>query len=1271
MLTGIASLGKGYSTYKGILHGQLKNIFGKGKNIDLSNDYFLDFKKNVLPQESSYSTTQHHLLKTKDKIIAENKQVAAGNRKKTNFPLTEDEVKKTEEYFNLRRHKTDDQISDQFKLAKFINDTFGNKETVPPWKGDNVFETVFRKNNPDFSYKKFRTSPGPSQGNLALDRLIKRLKNDKLIEPEAIKNLSSWNKIRSEKSSQVSFQNKLDKMKSLYKKYSVKVPKTALDENPNSQSIADYNAFVRSWEETTGKPHYYTEKGKKGPEIAKGFKDYVKAFNEQEGAFIPTPREHQKLFSPRPFSSKIGSEKYMKRQKTTLESSPELHAMMKDPKYSKMIKRVFGDRFERLHVLGEALEGRKGKFGAKARDSQLRKIKNLMTRYEMIPKELVDKIRRPQIAGTKQQNQNHIDIEYPLIEALVRKFDILGYTFTLHGKVRGTGRLKAGGTWSPESTRTSALTTAEKGELSYLDLIIKDAHNALERSGLETTFYSPINKKLITFGKRPYSIMELRKRFLDPEDILVRNKGGLINGHLTDTIPPERGPMPEGLPLLDPQESIDRQHFQVGGAAGIGKLWGALSKVPRAVARFGDIKKPKLTKPTTQTELAVAQAVEEKPAMYLESIKVLEDAPDSSNLTADEWLGYVKNKNVSETELDEFGLGPMLKNLSGKDTTVDPADLKAAQEAVKKTRESGAGINKQFSEIMKKHKGDINNPEVIAIREKLDVHKAALKGDMDILSRLEGAGKVRIPKAKLIEMYDMEMPKIDMDIAIAEPVSRGAADIAGMLLKVRERGRGHYSDDDLADIFSNDARLLSQLHQPPQDRVGFVLRNKLIDIMKGTTKVVQQGDDDPRVYHLLEPQGRQEYSFEKGTHFKELWETAFPNLFHTTNQIVKQGHFDDLKHLVNPEDVAELAQARDIPEEDAFKQLYQALNIFDRSIMTADVPIPFWTKKLLYRLGDMDQGRGFFYKSKRTPAHEGTQFIPGGSGYGELKFYQNFTPGSVRAAEKQYKSGHFSGEVYKGNTGNSPFVWTRFSERIDESGRKLLLGEEIQSDLHQNVAQKGYAYAPRLDKHDVLAEMGEFAKQLDTKTQTLESTRLRKETIKALPRHERESPANVAELKNIEKAIKKLIKDVKTLKGKVEAQAKATGRSGQVHPDTAFKKSENYAKLAMQGLMKMASDKGYDGVALSTGRMKKTYGNIPKGGGKFYDEIGVKAMERMAKKSGYKLSYTTIVDGNGYSWEKVPVIIMRDVNTGKKLMGDATIPVYKKGGIVNKNMVKK
>ena len=200
--------------------------------------------------------------------------------------------------------------------------------------------------------------------------------------------------------------------------------------------------------------------------------------------------------------------------------------------------------------------------------------------------------------------------------------------------------------------------------------------------------------------------------------------------------------------------------------------------------------------------------------------------------------------------------------------------------------------------------------------------------------------------------------------------------------------------------------------------------------------------------------------------------------------------------------------------------------------------------------------------------------------------------------------------------------------------------------------------------------MSDFAAQLDKKRQTLESTRLRKDQILQLPRAERELPENVAELKNIERAMKKLVTDVKKLQKKVEEQTTATGTSGQIHPDAPFKKSENYAKVFLQGLMKMAADKGYDGIGLSTGKMKKAHGGIPKGGDKFYDEIGVKAMKRIAKKSGFKFSDTTIVDGKGFTWEKIPLIEMRDVNTGQRIPGQSTIPVYSKGGFVKQNMVR-
>ena len=677
-----------------------------------------------------------------------------------------------------------------------------------------------------------------------------------------------------------------------------------------------------------------------------------------------------------------------------------------------------------------------------------------------------------------------------------------------------------------------------------------------------------------------------------------KKDGGLINDNLTDTIPPTGGPMSKGIPLLDPQESIDRQNFQLGGFA---NLFRTAGKLPRAVARVGDMIK-KTGKAEKATDIAVSQAVEDKPAMFLQTVNEIENMPDASNMNANQWLGTIKNKpGVSPTELDEFGLEALLTNIS----KADP--------------------------------------------------------------------KRKLSKTELLETYSKEMPKIDMDMAMAEPVSRGADDITKMLTAVRESRHPRHDLEDL-DVLSNDPRLITALHQPPQDATGMRIRENIINVMRGTNKTVGVGDNAETVSLLKPSYHKSSAELHKGQHFKEMWESSFPKIFHGTNEIVKRDHMNVLKNLVPAEDVTQLAKAKNIPEEEAFNQLYQALNIFDRQVMTADVPIPFWTKKMLYRLGDMSEGRGFFFKSKKTPAHEGAQFIPGGSGYGELKFYFNFDHGSVRSAEKAYDSGHFSGEKFgRGpltDSGNAPFGWGRFSERIDESGRKILMMEEIQSDLHQQVAQKGYKYAPRLDKSDVLVEMGEFAKQLDNKTQTLESTRLRKDNILQLPKAERELPANVAELKNIEKTMKKLITDVNKLKKKVEEQKVATGKTGQVHPDAPFKKSENYAKVFMQGLMKMAADKGYDGVALSTGKMKKQYGGIPKGGNKFYDEIGVKAMRRIAKKSGFNFTDTTITDGSGYTWEKIPLIEMRNVNTGKPILGESTIPVYKKGGIVNSNVVR-
>ena len=680
------------------------------------------------------------------------------------------------------------------------------------------------------------------------------------------------------------------------------------------------------------------------------------------------------------------------------------------------------------------------------------------------------------------------------------------------------------------------------------------------------------------------------------------NDGGLINSDLTDTIPPTGGPMSEGIPLLDPQESIDkanRQRFAAGGAASaFTNLFSKLSKVPRAVGRFGDIKKPTLAKPKLEGEIAISQAPEDKPAMFLSTVNAIEETPDAAKMNAQQWLGTIKNKKgVSEVELDEFGLEPLLNNIAK------------------------------------------NNPKRI------------------------------ITKPELVEMYGREMPKIDMTLSLAEPVSRGAKDLASMLLNVRKSRHGAIPKQlEDVNILSDDARLIGALHQAPQDRVGFIIRNNLVDIMKGTNV---EGDN------LITGGGRgygsMDWDMNTGNKFAPMWKQAFPKMYDKVNDIVKEGHKDVLSTLVPAEDVTRLSQAKNISQEEAFEQLYQALNIFDRRVINRDVPIPFYTKKLLYRMGDMAEGRGFTYKSIGRPGHEGVnQDLPGRAGYGELKFYFNFDEGAARSKELKYQSGHFESDRIAGAGGesNAPFGWARFSERIDESGRKILLIEETQSDLHQSIMKGNFKYADRLDKSGVLMEMGDLSKQLSLKIDTLASTRLRKDNILALPRAERELPANKAELKNAEDAIKKLIKDKKDLEKKIEAAEAATGRSGSVYPEAPFKKSENYAKMFIQGVLKMAHDKGYDGVAVSTGRMKKHYGSIPKGGDKFYDEIAVKAMKKISKKSGFRFSDTTLTDGAGYTWERIPIIELKDKVTGEPIPGTSVLSAYKKGGIVNQNMVR-
>ena len=109
--------------------------------------------------------------------------------------------------------------------------------------------------------------------------------------------------------------------------------------------------------------------------------------------------------------------------------------------------------------------------------------------------------------------------------------------------------------------------------------------------------------------------------------------------------------------------------------------------------------------------------------------------------------------------------------------------------------------------------------------------------------------KRKLSKTELLETYNKEMPKIDMDIAMAEPVSRGAKDITHMLTKVRDSGRFNESLENLK-VMSNDPRLLTALHQPPQDATGMKIRQNILNVMQGTNSSEPPRLKDLRVLAL-------------------------------------------------------------------------------------------------------------------------------------------------------------------------------------------------------------------------------------------------------------------------------------------------------------------------------------------------------------------------------------------------------------------------------------
>jgi uncharacterized protein YjbJ (UPF0337 family) len=338
-----------------------------------------------------------------------------------------------------------------------------------------------------------------------------------------------------------------------------------------------------------------------------------------------------------------------------------------------------------------------------------------------------------------------------------------------------------------------------------------------------------------------------------------------------------------------------------------------------------------------------------------------------------------------------------------------------------------------------------------------------------------------------------------------------------------------------------------------------------------------------------------------------------------------------------------------------FKQFYGIDDVIKNGIPEG-MKIPFYSRNILERFNRLRKGEGFYFAKGKGVQHEGTQFMPGGTGYIEIPFTYNPNPKGKRANEPKFTfgEGHFTNPE-----GNNPVFWMRASERTDEQGNRILFIEEIQSDMHQKVKQRPntFSYAKRQDSPGMI-DSNMALKQFDNLKIELGKVT---DQIDKITGHTDPSAATIMErLKVKREAIRTQMEELQN--SILNAQ---TPRNENVFPEGPFKKSENQTKIALKTAINLATKEGFDGVAIVTGKAKNKFANASgetaKGNLGFYDQIAVKAMKNVAKNLDLDFSATNIKDGTGNTWAKIPVINLKEATI------NTSVDMYKaEGGYIHR-----
>lgn len=241
----------------------------------------------------------------------------------------------------------------------------------------------------------------------------------------------------------------------------------------------------------------------------------------------------------------------------------------------------------------------------------------------------------------------------------------------------------------------------------------------------------------------------------------------------------------------------------------------------------------------------------------------------------------------------------------------------------------------------------------------------------------------------------------------------------------------------------------------------------------------------------------------------------------------------------------------------------------------------------------------------------GNYKIPGGQGYREILL-------KLPSLLGKWVSPHFN---------TNEIIHIRADDRVLPTGEKVLFLHELQSDLHQQGRQKGYAgEKPTKEEIDAAShQASEKTKEINSKRKTeIERLSIEKygKTSDGITDEEFDVISN-----DVEDLLRPLKTELRDLLVRVNELGDAA--KDDKAPDAPFK-GDWWWEIGLKNLIRKGAEEGYDAVSIArSDQIEEVVGADEGSLSVFYDQKMPKFIEKYAKKLGGVVEKTQVIDQQG------------------------------------------